>query len=86
MLPSAWRRCAEGGAGMGVQVKAWKGAWWIFINHNGQRKAKQVGKGKEGQRAAMDAAEKLQARLVLGDLSLLEGTKPQEITVWEYTE
>jgi len=71
---------------MGVQVKEWKGAWWIFINHNGQRKAKQVGKGKEGQKAAMVAAEKIQARLVLGDLSLLEGKKPQEITLQEYTE
>jgi integrase len=69
---------------MGVQVKAWKGAWWIFVNHHGQRKAKRVGKGKEGQKAAMAAAEKIQARLVLGDLSLLEEAKPQEITLQAY--
>jgi hypothetical protein len=30
MLPSAWRRCAEGGTAMGVQVKEWKGTWWLF--------------------------------------------------------
>jgi hypothetical protein len=71
---------------MGVQVKAWKGAWWIFVNHHGQRKAKRVGTGKEGQKAAMAAAEKIQARLVLGDLSLLEEAKPQEITLREYAE
>jgi integrase len=71
---------------MGVQVKAWKGAWWIFVNHHGQRKAKRVGTGKEGQKAAMAAAEKIQARLVLGDLWLLEGAKPQEITLREYAE
>jgi tRNA1Val (adenine37-N6)-methyltransferase len=23
---------------MGVQVKAWQGAWWIFVNHKGQMK------------------------------------------------
>jgi hypothetical protein len=55
---------------MGVQVREWKGAWWIFVNHNRQRKAKRVGTGKEGHRAALAAAEKIQARLLLGDLSL----------------
>jgi hypothetical protein len=69
---------------MGVQVKAWKGACWIFVNHKGQRKAKRVGTGKEGHRAAIAAAEKFQARLVLGDLSLLEESKPQEITLQAY--
>jgi hypothetical protein len=84
MLRPTWRHCAEGGAGMGVQVKAWKGAWWIFVNHKGQRKAKRVGTGKEGHRAAIAAAKKIQARLVLGDLSLLEESKPQEITLQAY--
>jgi integrase len=74
-----------GGAGTGIQVKAWKGSWWIFVNHHGQRKAKRVGTGKEGQKTAV-AAEKIQARLVLGDLSLLEEAKPQEITLREYAE
>jgi hypothetical protein len=69
---------------MGVWVKEWKGAWWIFVNHNGQRKAKQVGAGKEGQKVATAAAEKIQARLVLGDLSLLEEPHPQKITLQAY--
>jgi integrase len=45
-----------------------------------------VGEGKEGRRAALTAAEKIQARLVLGDLSLLEEAKPKEITLQEYAE
>ena len=64
---------------MGVQVKEWKGAWWIFVNHKGQRKAKRMGEGKTGHRVALTAAEKIQARLVLGNLSLLEEVKPQAI-------
>jgi hypothetical protein len=69
-----------GGAGTGIQVKAWKGSWWIFVNHHGQRKAKRVGTGKEGQKTAV-AAEKIQARLVLGDLSLLsDGHMPRWIS------
>jgi hypothetical protein len=71
---------------MGVQVKAWKGAGWIFVNHKGHRKAKRVGTGKEGHRVAIAAAEKIQARLVLGGLSLLEAAKPQEITLRECAE
>ena len=70
---------------MGVKVKAWKGAWWIFVDHHG-RKAKRVGTGKESQKAAAAAAEKIQARLVLGDLALLEESDPREVTLKEYAE
>jgi hypothetical protein len=70
---------------MGVKVKAWKGAWWIFVDHHG-RKAKRVGTGKESQKAAAAAAEKIQARLVLGDLALLEEPDPREVTLKEFAE
>jgi hypothetical protein len=43
----------------------------LFVNYKSQRKAKRVGKG--GQKPAMAAAKKIQARVMLGDLSLLEG-------------
>jgi integrase len=69
---------------MSVKVRAWKGAWWIFIDHQGRRKAKRVGIGKEGHRAAQLVAEKIQTRLVLGDFSLLEEPRPLEITLQEY--
>src|SRR5436309_6974691 len=57
---------------MGVKVKHWKGAYWLFINHNGKRKARRVGVGRAGQRAADAAAIKIQARLAEGDTGPLE--------------
>jgi len=51
---------------MAVKVKEWKGAWWIFINHHGTRKAKRVGVGELGKKSAKSAAQQIQARLALG--------------------
>jgi integrase len=51
---------------MGVRVKQWKGAYWVFINHKGQRKARRVGTGREGKKAAEQAATKIAARLTEG--------------------
>ncbi len=51
---------------MAVRVKEWKGAWWIFINHHGMRKAKRVGIGELGKKSAKSAAQQIQARLALG--------------------
>jgi len=53
---------------MGVRVRLWKGAWWVFVTHRGQRRAKRVG----DRRAAEAVASQLRARLQLGDLSILE--------------
>ena len=70
---------------MGVKVKErpeGSGIWWIFINHDGKRKAKKVGKDK---RTAMEAARKIEARLTLGDMDLDDGAaKPP--TLKEYIE
>ena len=54
---------------MAVNVRHHKGKWWIFINHKGKRKAKCIGNSK---RAAIEVAGKIEAKLKLGDLSLLE--------------
>jgi integrase len=51
---------------MVVTVKEWKGAWWIFLNHQGTRKAKRVGVGESGKKAAKQVAQQIQARLTLG--------------------
>lgn len=51
---------------MGVTIREWKGAWWIFINDHGTRKAKRIGTGAVGKKAAKQAAEQIQARLALG--------------------
>ncbi len=51
---------------MAVKVRDFQGAWWIFIDHNGVRKAKRIGPGKVGKQAAERAKRELDARLVLG--------------------
>jgi integrase len=53
---------------MAVKVKQHKGKWWVFIDHRGKRKAKCVG----SKEAAMSAAKKIEAKLTLGDFSLLD--------------
>ena len=51
---------------MGVKVRFYRGAWWIFIDHNGRRKAKKV-----RDRATADKlARALRERLARGDLHL----------------
>ena len=57
---------------MGVKVRERDGAWWLFIDHQGRRKAKRVGVGKAGKKAAELAAIKLEARLAEGDTAILE--------------
>ena len=51
---------------MGVTVKFYKGAWWIFINHRGRRKAKRIGDRATARRVGQAIRE----RLALGDLNL----------------
>ena len=53
---------------MAVKVRQRDGKWWIFIDHNGKRKAKCIG----DKRAAGQVAEKIQAKLALGDPPLTE--------------
>ena len=58
---------------MGVKVRKKKDRWWIFIDHHGRRKAKCIGPSK---RAADQVAEKIRAKLALGQFSLTEEEKP----------
>src|SRR5437899_2681604 len=50
---------------MGVKVRFWKGAWWIFANAGGRRKAKRIGDRETAVRVAQAIREKL-ARGELG--------------------
>ncbi len=52
---------------MGVKVRERNGAWWIFIDHYGQRKARRIGAGPSGKKAALQVAQQIQARLTLGE-------------------
>jgi integrase len=42
------------------------GAWWVFVDHEGRRKAKKVGTREAAERVKRE----LEARLVLGDLGV----------------
>ncbi|MGD9733190.1 MAG: hypothetical protein AB7U45_13510 [Desulfamplus sp.] len=55
---------------MGVKVREkikGSGEWWIFIHHNGKRKAKRIGKDK---RVALEVAKKIDAKIALGQFQL----------------
>src|SRR5215467_784400 len=67
---------------MGVKIRQKDGKWYVFINHQGRRKAKCVGDSK---RAAEEVKRKLEAKLTLGDIGLLD-TAPQAILFSEYAE
>src|SRR5262245_57350585 len=60
------------GNAMGVRVRFDRGAWWIVVHHRGRRWKKRVGGDK---RVAVEAANLMQARLVLGEY---EDGKPSE--------
>ena len=51
---------------MGVTVREKDGAYWVFICHQGKRKAKRVG----DKRAANAVAEIIRAKLTLGELKI----------------
>lgn len=48
------------------------GVWWIFIDHQGKRKSKKVGTDRS---VAEKAARKIEAKLVLGDVGIVETSK-----------
>ena len=53
---------------MGVKVKKRNGAWWIFINFRGHRKAKKIGT----REAAEEVRRQIEARLALGNFQIFE--------------
>src|SRR5262245_53367119 len=67
---------------MAVKARARKGAYWIFVDHNGRRKAKRVGKGRKVQMLAEKGAVKIQARLLEGDCSIFDPPPtPEPVTL-----
>ena len=55
---------------MGVRVREkppGSGIFWVFINHNGRRKSKKIGMD---EKLANKVAEKIKAKLVLGELDI----------------
>lgn len=69
---------------MGVTMREWKNAWWVFINHQGTRKAKRIGRGEIAKKAAKQVAQQIQARLALGQTAF---ERPQiSMTLDAYAE
>jgi integrase len=72
---------------MGVKVREKiknSGVWWVFIDHQGRRKAKKIGRDK---RVALEVAKKIEAKLTLNGMNLFsekEVQKPQVSTFEEY--
>lgn len=68
---------------MGVTVREKKkgsGVFWLFINHQGQRKSKKIG----DEKTAKEVAKKVEARLALGEFNIQE--RSQMPTFKEYAE
>src|SRR3990170_5263875 len=76
---------------MGVKVKELpKGSdrFWIIIHHNGRRKKKYCGTGKQGRKVAEQAAQQISTLLKLPDTDLkkLYQDKEKVITLSEYAK
>src|SRR5216684_2443301 len=71
---------------MGVKVKHWKGAYWVFINHHRRRKAKRVGEGEKAKRAADRAADIIRGQLAAGNASAFEEARDRPATLAEFAE
>ena len=69
--------------GEGPAVRQKDGAWWLFINYRGKRKAKRIGEGDAGKRAAKTAASKIEAKLALGHVGILDDQKPLTVPTFE---
>ncbi len=57
---------------MGVKVRERpknSGIWWVYIDHEGKRKAKKIGKTKS---LANEIAKKIEARLILKDTGIFD--------------
>ena len=69
---------------MGVKVREkhpGSGVWWIYIDHQGKRKSKKVGKDKK---LAIEAANKIAAKLTLGDVGFADNDSVNVPTFKEY--
>jgi len=68
---------------MGVTVRKKGGKWFVFIRHNGRRKAKCIGESKA---AAEQVKRILEAKLALGELNVLNAEQDQVPTLNVYAD
>ena len=67
---------------MGIKIKKYKGTWYVFIDHQGHRKAKKIGT----RQAAETVKREIEARLALGDLGFLSQDNPNTPSFAEYAD
>ncbi len=67
---------------MAVKVKKYKGRWYVFIDHCGQRKAKKVG----SREAAEKVRREIEVRLALGEFALTKQDAPKVPTFADYSD
>ncbi len=68
---------------MGVTVRKKNGSWYVFVNHQGQRRAKCVG---DSRAAALQVKRALEAKLSLGDVGVFEEAEPLMPTFGDYAD
>ena len=59
---------------MGVTIRKKEGKWFVFVNHNGRRKAKCIG---DSRAAAMQVKRILEAKLTLGEVGIFDESVPK---------
>src|SRR6187401_2396169 len=65
---------------MGVKVRFHRGAWWVFIDHHGRRRAKKIG----DRQTAHDVARAIRQKLAAGDVGIFPAEA--SVTVREYAK
>jgi integrase len=64
---------------MGVTIRKKDGSWYVFVNHQGRRKAKRVG---ESRAAAVQVKRALEAKLSLSDVGVFDEAEQQLMLVF----
>jgi len=68
---------------MGVTIRKEDGSWYVFVNHQGRRKAKRVG---DSRAVAMQVKRALEAKLSLGDVGVFDDAEPPMPTFGDYAD
>ena len=69
---------------MGVKIRKLRGKWYLVIDHQGKRKKRAIG---HDYKIADEVRRQVEAKLALGDFSLLEDRQPEpEFTFQQYSD
>jgi integrase len=63
-----------------------RGAWWVVTHHGGRRRKKRIGPTKANKRQAEAIAEKINAKLALGEFSAFDDNRPAPVPFSAFAE